>query len=258
MRYFVEISYEGTEFYGWQKQKISPNTIQGEIEHWMSKLLRQEIGIIGCGRTDTGVHARGFYFHFDVPVAIDENFVHEKLNLILPKSIAVHRVLLVDDTAHARFGAYERSYVYRLRLEPNPFDRKFAWQHRKRAPFDLVALNSVASLLLNYDEFYPFCKEKSDVKTYICKLSKAEWSYNESKQVYEFLITSNRFLRGMIRLIVGTCLYVEQGKISLDDVEEALNNQTRLKKDYFVPPQGLTLFNIKYPYIDTKSYDLIY
>ncbi len=258
MRYFAEISYDGSDFHGWQRQLNTITTIQEVIEHWMSKLLRQPIGILGCGRTDTGVHARGYFFHFDTKEPVDTAYVHSKLNLILPKSIAVHRVFEVHDSANTRFDAYERSYIYRIRLEPNPFDRKFAWDHRIREPFNLEAMNEVASLLLEYDEFYPFCKEKSSAKTYICHLSRAEWRYNEQTRVYEFLITSNRFLRGMIRLIVGACLYVESGKVRLDEIKEALDTQTRMKKDYIVPPQGLILFNIKYPYVDTAPYDIIF
>ena len=258
MRYFVEISYDGTGFFGWQKQPVSDNTIQGVIEHWMSKLLRQKIEIVGCGRTDTGVHARGYYFHFTVEDPIDEQYAYEKMNLILPKSIAVHRVFQVHEKAHARFDAYERSYIYRMRLKPNPFDIKYAWLHRKRPPFNLDKMNEVATLLLQYKEFYTFCKEKHNAKTFICQLSKAHWTFNERTQVYEFRITSNRFLRGMIRLIVGTCLYYEEGKLTLEEIKMALDQQTRLTKDFFAPPQGLTLLNIKYPYIENEDYDIFY
>ena len=253
MRYFAKISYDGTEYCGWQYQKNTILTVQQVIQEGLSKLLRDDFKILGCGRTDTGVHARGYFYHFDSEATLDIVWVEDKINRVLPPSIATHKIIAVHDDAHARFDAYERSYIYRLRTTADPFDRRFAWYY----PFgklDINLMNEAANLLMTYDAFYPFCKISADVKTYICHLSKAKWAYDEENQVYEFHITSNRFLRGMIRLIVGMCIHLQRGRLKLDDVKKVMDDQSRLVMDYSVPPQGLCLIDIKYPYIINDEY----
>ncbi|MCB0645682.1 MAG: tRNA pseudouridine(38-40) synthase TruA [Saprospiraceae bacterium] len=249
MRCFAEISYDGTAYNGWQYQKNTQTTVQQTIEDGLSRLIKTRASIVGCGRTDTGVHAKGYFYHVDFDDSIDVEWVLDKINHVLPKDIATHRMIPVHETAHARFDATERSYVYRLRTSPDPFDNLYSWHYRFN-DLDLDKMNEAAKLLLNYEEFYPFCKMSSDVNTYICKLQKAEWSFNEERKCYEFHITSNRFLRGMIRLIVGMNINIHKGKLTLDEVREVMEKQSRLINDYAVPPQGLCLYDIKYPYID--------
>lgn len=253
VRYFAKISYDGTEYCGWQYQKNTIVTVQQVIQEGLSKLMRDEYKILGCGRTDTGVHARGYYYHFDSDKELDIEWVEDKINRVLPPSIATHKIIAVHDNAHARFDAYERSYIYRLRITADPFDRRFAWYY----PFgnlDIELMNEAARLLMTYEEFYPFCKISADVKTYICEVSKAEWTFDEKNQVYEFRIVSNRFLRGMIRLIVGMCIHLQRGRLSLADVKKVMDEQSRLVMDYSVPPQGLCLYDVKYPYIINDIY----
>lgn len=255
-RYFAEISYDGSGLSGWQFQKNAALTVQQIIEEGLQKLLKRRVPIVGCGRTDAGVHAKGYFYHFDIEEGIDHDWVADKLNHVLPRTIATHRIIPVSDKSHARFDAYSRSYIYRLRTYPDPFDYKYAWYYRFQE-LDIDQMNLVAEILLNYTEFYPFCKIGSDVKTYICMLTHARWTFNETKRVYEFRITSNRFLRGMIRLIVGTCVHVQRGNLTLQDVITALDNQTRLPKEFAAPAEGLCLYDIKYPQIEPLvSYDV--
>jgi tRNA pseudouridine38-40 synthase len=254
MRYFTEVSYDGTDYCGWQYQKNTVTTVQETIEQGMKRLLKNDFPLVGCGRTDTGVHARGYWFHFNSQEALDTDWVVDKLNHVLPKSIATHRIVEVDDKAHARFDAYERSYIYRLRIEPDPFDYRFTWYHRFQT-LNLDILNATTAILLDYEDFFPFCKLGSDVKTYKCKLTKAEWTYDNVKRVYELRITSNRFLRGMIRLIVGVCINVHKGSITLKTLRDVMDHQSRLPIDHVVPASGLTLYGIKYPYISTSEWD---
>lgn len=251
MRCFVEVSYDGTAYNGWQYQKNTATTVQQTIEDGLSRLLKYKTSIIGCGRTDTGVHANGYFYHVDFADDIDPDWICDKLNHVLPKDIATHRIIPVDPMAHARFDAFERSYVYRLRTYPNPFDYKYCWYYRL-SELDIDLMNEAAAILLNYTEFFPFCKMGSDVKTYICYLQKAKWHFDEEKRCYEFHITSNRFLRGMIRMIVGMMINVHKGKVKLSDVVRVMDEQSRLDIDYIVPANGLCLYDIKYPYIETR------
>ncbi|MBK8388095.1 MAG: tRNA pseudouridine(38-40) synthase TruA [Saprospiraceae bacterium] len=251
MRYFAEISYDGTLYSGWQYQKNSAITIQQTIEDGLERLLKTRTQILGCGRTDAGVHAKGYYYHFDTQEAIDHDWLCEKINHVLPKDIATHRIFPVAENAHTRFDATERSYIYRLRIEPDPFDVKYSWFYRF-PPIDIDVMNEAVGVLLNYEDFFPFCKMGSDVKTYKCTVSKAEWTYNYEDRCYEFRITSNRFLRGMIRLIVGMTMFVQKGKLSVQEVVDVMESQGRLRLEYSVPAQGLCLYDIKYPYVNQK------
>lgn len=248
MRCFVEISYDGTAYNGWQFQKNTPTTVQQTIEEGISKLTKSRASIMGCGRTDTGVHAKGYFYHVDLEDGTDIDWLCDKLNHVLPIDIATHRIIPVHEKAHARFDATQRSYTYRLRTYPDPFDNRFAWYYRFD-DLDIDVMNKAAAILLNYSEFYPFCKIGSDVKTYKCNLTKAEWKYDEEAKCYEFHITSDRFLRGMIRLIVGMTLHVHKGKIDFQEVIAAMESQSRMTRDYSVPACGLCLNNIAYPYI---------
>lgn len=244
MRYFANISYNGSNFAGWQKQN-NAMTIQQAIEEAILLAVKEEIPIVGCGRTDTGVHASDYYFHFDMDLK-DPTFLLKKLNHILTDDISINKIIEVAPDAHARFDAFKRSYTYNLGYKRDPFLHNFEWYY-PYGKLDLKVLNDAASLLLNYNSFYPFCKSKTQVKTMDCELIKAYWEEKGDHKL-KFHITANRFLRGMVRLIVGMCINVATKKVSLESVKTALEKQERLEKSYSVPATGLFLVNIEYPY----------
>lgn len=243
MKYFAELSYKGTHYCGWQKQPNDPS-IQETLEDGFTTILGKEIDLSGCGRTDTGVHARQYFVHF-IHTAPFPNAFLRRLNKFLPKDISVHQIWEVAPDAHARFDAYHRAYEYHLELRKNPFSQETAFQYSYPYPLKLEAMQKAARLLLEYESFFPFCKTKTDVKTMHCELKRADWVQEDQKLVFH--IASNRFLRGMVRLIVGMCLNVGLGKTSIDEVKAAMDQQIRLKKSYSVPPQGLFLTDIRYP-----------
>ena len=245
-RYFAELSYLGTRYSGWQKQPKSIS-IQGVIEQKISKILRADIEVVGCGRTDAGVHAKQYFLHFDYEKEIPTGFVN-RLNKMLPKDIAFKKIVEIESTAHARFDATHRAYVYHVSFHKNPFSTNTAFHFPFAEKLDREKLQEAANLLLSYEEFFPFCKSNSDVKTMKCDLKRAEWVFDAEKEELIFHIAANRFLRGMVRLVVGMCLNVGLGKVSIEQVKAAMDNQTRLAKSYSVPPQGLFLTDIRYPY----------
>lgn len=247
MRYFSELAYRGTRYFGWQRQP-QQISVQENLETAFSTILRKDIQVTGCGRTDTGVHASQYFIHFDIQEPLPDSLVH-RLNKLLPQDISIKRIFEVSDEAHARYDAYERSYEYYMGFEKDPFATDLVWHFPFAEKPDLKKMNEGASLLLNYDHFYTFCKSNTDVKTMKCELKKAEWCENFEKNQYVFYITANRFLRGMVRLIVGMCINVGLGKVSLEEVKTALETQTLLKKNLSVPPQGLYLTGIKYPFL---------
>ncbi len=247
-RFFFEISYDGSSFHGWQRQKDAIS-IQQTIEEALSMIYRKEIEIIGCGRTDTGVHASSYFFHTDLP-EVNENIVF-RANSILPKSIAVHRFQKVHEEAHARFDAIKRGYVYYAHGHKTPFLRSYSSRIIELKDSSIDQLNTTANLLLEYNEFAPFCKAHADNKTMKCALSHCEWTFNDHTKQYVLHVESDRFLRGMIRLIVGTCILVKKGDLSLADVRKALENQVRLPKSLSAPPEGLFLNKVEYEFITT-------
>lgn len=246
MRFFVELAYNGTPFSGWQRQP-NATTVQSTLEDAFSMILRTPIQVTGCGRTDAGVHAKQYFMHFDVDEELPKHFL-DRLNKVLPAEISIRRIFKVDNDAHARFGAYHRSYEYHLVLHKNPFEKETAYFFPFEQSLDFDKMNEAAQLLLNYDEFFPFCKTNTDVKTMICDLKRSEWIIEENTGKLIYHVSANRFLRGMIRLIVGMCLNVGTGKVALSTVQEAMEQQTRLEKSWSVPPQGLFLCDIRYPF----------
>lgn len=244
-RYFAELSYKGTHYHGWQ---IQPNgiSVQEVIEKALSTILRTKTAVVGCGRTDTGVHARQYFLHFDISTLFVDNMVY-RLNKMLPKDIAIKRIFEVAPTAHARFDAHTRSYEYHFIFEKNPFYIDTALFYPFGKKLSVQKMQLAADLLLKYKEFSPFCKTKSDAKTMECDLKQAEWVQNENGLVFH--ISANRFLRGMVRLIVGMCLNVGLQNISIETIQNVMDMQKRLKKSYSVPPDGLFLTEIKYDYI---------
>ncbi len=247
MRYFSELAYNGTKYSGWQKQPHSPS-VQESIEQAFSTILGADIEAVGCGRTDTGVHASQYFMHFDFEGKFPPSFLN-RVNKLLPEDIAIYRIFEVEASAHARFDANLRSYEYRIVLEKNPFETHTAWHFPFFERLNLEQVQAAAALLLEYDEFAPFCKSNNDLKTMKCNLTRSEWVLDEAGKRLTFHISANRFLRGMVRLVVGMCLNVGLGKIALDDVQRALNEQALLQKSWSVPPHGLFLTEVKYPFL---------
>ena len=244
MRWFAKISYNGTNYHGWQFQ-VNSTSIQETIQNQLSLLLRRPLEITGCGRTDAGVHASEYFFHFDFSENFPPNFLF-RINKMLSKEIAFHQIYQVAPDAHARFDAVLRTYHYHLTFEKNPFKKETLGFIPSPVLPDFGKMNEAAELLKSYQEFFPFSKSKSDVKTFKCKLEQSVWY--KSQEGLTFEISADRFLRGMVRLIVGMCLEVGWGKLSLEEVEKCMNSQSRLPKPFSVPPSGLFLSYIKYPY----------
>lgn len=242
-RYFVRLQYKGSNYSGWQFQ---PNaiTVQECIETCLNKILGSQIRIVGCGRTDAGVHASDYYFHFDSGAKLPHQFKF-KLNMMLPKDISFTEVFEVTDKAHARFDAMSRSYEYRIHKNKTPFNIGLSYYYPHLFSHDLAKLNEMASLFLAYDDFYTFCKANTDVKTTKCQLTRSEWLISDESLTFH--ITADRFLRGMVRLVVGCCINYALGKISIDEVQKALTKRERLRKDLSVPAEGLYLCDIIYP-----------
>lgn len=246
MRYFLQLAYKGTHFNGWQRQPDAPS-VQAALETALQTLFRTPTEVTGCGRTDTGVHAQHYVAHFDGPAALPSQFLYS-LNSILPYSVGVFSVKAMLPDAHARFDATERQYIYRIVTRKDPFAQETAWYVPTFPTTQWADLQSVADLLGHYQSFYPFCKTHSGVAHYTCRLTFAQWQWHEDTHEAYFHIHGNRFLRGMVRLVVGTCLSVARGQMSLAQVQHALDTQTALPKSLSVPPQGLALTKIIYPY----------
>ena len=243
MRYFSELAYKGTNYNGWQRQPNAPS-VQQTIEEALATILTA-IEIVGCGRTDTGVHASQYFLHFDFEGKFPKEF-RRRLNKLLPEDIAIRSIYEVAATAHARFDATRRSYEYHIVLDKNPFLTDTAWYFPFFEKLDLEKTQAAAALLLNYQAFQPFCKSNTDVHTMECALYRSEWVFDEATRSLVFHISANRFLRGMVRLIVGMCLNVGLGKLELDEVRHALDRQVLLKKSWSVPAEGLFLTEVRY------------
>ena len=247
-RYFFEISYKGTAFYGWQKQP-EQITVQNVIEDALTKIFSGiPIKIVGCGRTDTGVHASQYFFHTDLPEnRFTNNELIYKLNGILPSSIAVHTVRAVENNHHARFDALSRTYHYFIHQKKDPFKTDISLYHL--APLDIVKMNEAAELLIGEQDFTSFSKLHTDVKTNICNVTHAKWSTCDKNEL-KFEITANRFLRNMVRAIVGTLLEVGKEKLTYKDVAEIITSKDRGKAGTSVSAHGLFLARIHYPFFD--------
>lgn len=244
MRYFIRLMYDGTAYAGWQKQ---PNalSVQEVIEDRMSNMLQSPIEIVGCGRTDAGVHALDYYAHTEVPEVLGERFLF-RLNNFLPADIAIKEIHRVHDDAHARFDAIQRSYVYRIHTIKNPFLDGHSFYFQRAAQFTVGQLNEFSQRLIRLKEFSPFAKLHSDVKNHRCKLTQCEWI--STSDGFELHISSDRFLRGMVRLITGACLRYAEGKLTLEDLDEAVAAGEHIKGAWSVPAHGLYLAEIQYPY----------
>ena len=241
MRYFIELSYNGKNYHGWQ---IQPDAIsvQEKINNALSTVYQKDIQIVGAGRTDTGVHASQMFAHFDIDKLIDDN-LEFKLNSILPNDIFIKAIFLVDDEKHARFDALSRSYEYKIWLGRNPFLLDFSWQIHSQKP-NIALMNEAAKLLLDYEDFESFSKVKTDVHTFNCNVTEAFWIQKENQLTFH--ISANRFLRNMVRAIVGTLLDVGLEKISISDFKNIIESKNRSNAGLSVPAKGLFLTQIKY------------
>ncbi len=242
MRYFFEISYKGSSYHGWQSQKNALG-VQAVVEEKLHKLFRREISIVGSGRTDTGVHCVQQYFHLDIDQELNYADTLQRLNSFLPSDIAIHSIKKVKIEAHARYMATERTYEYRITQAKNPFMHEFAYYYFR--PLDVITMNRAATLLVGEHDFQSFSKVKTDVNHFICDIRKAEW--NEKRELLVFTITANRFLRGMVRAIVGSLVDVGTGKTSLKAFQKIVSSKDRKQAGMNVPPEGLFLMNVKYP-----------
>jgi tRNA pseudouridine38-40 synthase len=247
MRYFARIAYNGSNYFGWQRQP-KQLSVQEIIESKLSLLLTQQIDIVGCGRTDTGVHAKDYVLHFDADIETSPNLL-SRINQILPEDIVFYKLARVHDDAHARFDAVSRAYQYHINCTKDPFKKQLSWYNPKFAKNDIELINEAVTILKNYSEFLPFCKSNSGAQTLSCDIRQAYWTKSgKNQESWVFYIEADRFLRGMIRLIVGMCVYVGLGKITINDLVYALDNQVPLKMPLSVPPHGLFLDEIKYTY----------
>jgi len=242
LRYFIELSYNGKGYHGWQNQ---PNAIsvQQVLEEALSVLLQAKIETVGAGRTDAGVHATQMFAHFDLESEIDTPNLVYKLNGFLPKDIAVHQIFKVKEDAHTRFDAISRTYHYKISRVKNVFTFDLAYLYQ--LPLDVEKMNEACKILLEYRDFQCFSKSNTDVKTYNCNIVNANWKAKNNSLTFE--ITADRFLRNMVRAIVGTMIDIGLGKIEVEDLHDIIISKNRGEAGFSVPAHGLYLEEIMYP-----------
>jgi tRNA pseudouridine38-40 synthase len=242
MRYFIEIAYRGTAYCGWQ---IQPNgaTVQGLLEEALSKTARKPIATVGCGRTDAGVHASQFYLHCDLDSVPD--FLVFRLNKMLPPDISIARIIPVHDKAHARFDALERGYTYTVVFNKSAlqFDNSW-WVDKLRIDFDLLI--EATKIIAQTNDFTTFAKVGGNSQTMLCSMRNCTWAITQDSMVLH--INANRFLRGMVRRIVGALINVAQHKLPIEEFELSIKQKKLFKINTAAPPQGLTLCTVAYPY----------
>jgi tRNA pseudouridine38-40 synthase len=242
LRYFFYISYKGTDYHGWQVQP-NANTVQSEINKALATILQTNIETVGSGRTDSGVHAKEQVFHCDISKDKPEETLLYKMNGLLPADIVVNKVLAVGMDTHARFDATSRSYEYHIHFKKSPFGVNESYFLPKKPDFD--KMNQACKILIGEHDFTSFSKVKTEVNNFFCHLQKAEWLFDDEKAV--FYVTANRFLRGMVRALVGTLLQVGYGKSSLEEFTEIIKAKDRTVAGQSVPAQGLYLCAVRYP-----------
>lgn len=244
MRYFIKFAYNGTHYHGWQSQ---PNavTVQETLEKALSLLFKKHIELVGAGRTDTGVHAKEMYAHFDFNEQLETDFWIPKLNSYLPKDIVIFEIIPVTAEAHARFDATSRTYEYYIHSFKDAFLTDLSWYHYY--PLDLERMNEAASTLFEYTDFECFSKTNTDVFTHNCKITEAFWQKKGNQLI--FTITADRFLRNMVRAIVGTLINIGQGKIEVAQLQKIIESKNRSEAGFSAPAHGLYLTQIKYPYL---------
>lgn len=245
MRYFIKFSYNGTHYHGWQQQ---PNavSVQETLNKALSTILNTTIDVMGAGRTDTGVHARQMYAHFDFESDIDPSNLVHKLNSYLPKDIAIFEIAKVHDDAHARFDAKSRTYEYHINTQKNVFADDLSWYCLQK--LDIAKMNEACKVLLNYTDFQCFSKVHTDVNTFNCKIQEAHWQQIGNQIM--FTIKADRFLRNMVRAIVGTMVNIGIEKVSLPEFVSIIKSKDRKKAGFSVPAKGLFLTKIEYEYFE--------
>ncbi|MGV8878021.1 MAG: tRNA pseudouridine(38-40) synthase TruA [Sphingobacteriaceae bacterium] len=246
-RYFIELTFDGSNYHGWQIQE-NAISVQGTLNKALNTLLRRETDTIGCGRTDTGVHAKQLFAHFDVfdnQTDVLSSAFLKSMNAILPNDIVVKRIIAVSEKAHARFDATLRSYAYHIHFQKDPFKRKYSWLLRDRPVIDLM--NNAAAIIKEYHDFSCFTKSNTQVKTNLCTILKSEWK--ETEQGIVFHVSADRFLRNMVRAMVGTLLMVGHQEIEPEAVRNIIESKNRSSAGVSVPACGLFLTEVKYVYL---------
>lgn len=241
-RYFIRLSYDGSNYHGWQIQP-NGNSVQEEIQKALTTLLRFNVEIVGAGRTDAGVHARDMAAHFDVQDPIDGKQLAYRMNRILPRDIAIQSIEEVAGDLHARFSAVSRTYHYYIHTQKDPFLQRHSCELHYELDFGLM--NEAACHLLNVDDFKAFCKSHTDVKTTLCNVTEARW-VQLSRHSWYFEITANRFLRNMVRAVVGTLIEVGRGRITVEDFDSIVAGRQRTQAGESMPAHALFLEKVRY------------
>jgi tRNA pseudouridine38-40 synthase len=248
LRYFIEFAYNGKNYHGFQSQPDA-SSVQETLEKALSTLFRESITIVGAGRTDTGVHAKQMFAHFDSELELDSDYWSHKLNSFLPPSIVIFKIFQVSDEAHARFDATSRTYEYYLHTFKDAFISESSWYHSNL--LDIDKMNEACSILMKYLDFECFSKVHTDVSTFNCKITAAHWQQKGNQLI--FTITADRFLRNMVRAIVGTMVNIGLGKIEVADLHQIISSKDRGKAGFSVPAHGLYLVDVSYPYIEQHN-----
>ncbi|MFN4198340.1 MAG: tRNA pseudouridine(38-40) synthase TruA [Flavobacterium sp.] len=243
-RYFLKLAYNGKNYHGWQSQP-NASSIQQTLEEAIRLIWKSPVEIVGAGRTDAGVHAKTMYAHFDFEAALEPEHWVKKLNAYLPKDIVIYDVIPVHAEAHARFDASSRSYEYHLHQYKNPFEQEISWYFFH--PLQLDKMNEACDILLQYTDFECFSKTHTDVNTFNCKITEARWVKQGDKLVFH--ISADRFLRNMVRAIVGTMIDIGLGKNSPEHLHHIIQSKNRSEAGFSVPAHGLFLTEINYPYL---------
>lgn len=242
MRRFIQLSYDGAAYHGWQKQP-NARSVQQTLQEALSTLLQTDIEVVGAGRTDAGVSARMMVAHFETSKACDNEQLVYKLNKLLPHDIAVQRIWEVPDEMHARFSATSRTYHYYIHTRKDPFVRQYSWL--VTFPLDFARMNEAASRLPDFDDFTSFSKVNTDTKTNLCNVTEARWT-REGENTWRFTITANRFLRNMVRAIVGTLIEVGRGRMTVDEFCQVIEQKNRCSAGDSVPGHALFLVDVSY------------
>lgn len=242
MRRFIQLSYDGAAYHGWQKQP-NARSVQQTLQEALSMLLQTDIEVVGAGRTDAGVSARMMVAHFETDKACDNEQLVYKLNKLLPHDIAVQRIWEVPDEMHARFSATSRTYHYYIHTRKDPFVRQYSWL--VTFPLDFARMNEAASRLSDFDDFTSFSKVNTDTKTNLCNVTEARWT-QEGENTWRFTITANRFLRNMVRAIVGTLIEVGRGRMTVDEFCQVIEQKNRCSAGDSVPGHALFLVDVSY------------
>lgn len=243
LRYFINLAYKGTNFHGWQLQPRDIS-VQQVLQEALQILLKQPISLLGAGRTDAGVHASQFFAHFDFENILNTGELTNKLNSFLSDSIVIYKIYQVKEDAHARYDALSRTYQYHIFLGRNPFLIETTWQIHQQQ-LNIEKMNEAAKYLLEYSDFKCFSKSRTDVKTYDCKITEAYWQLNGQELI--FTISANRFLRNMVRAIVGTLINIGLGKREVVYIKTLIESRDRRKAGFSACAKGLFLTKIAYP-----------